>query len=202
MPLARPRPSGYNSVDAKLLGVEKGLTTRDLALATGESFNKVQVRASTCIEYVRMATSNGRALVIGNSASNATLVTAYPNKKTGLLATVRGYESYAKGLIANTTVRGSLQTLQFVWANCNPNTAATGVFWLFWCGSFIARAAAHPAELASPGCSPSSHLFPLPLLPSLCSDSAFAVPLPCGQGLTLSITFAIAHPCCQGDSTT
>ena len=55
---------------------------------------------------------------VGNPDSPAQTITSYPNRPTGFLASVRGYEEYTK-LAQNAVARGPLKTLQFVWANCN-----------------------------------------------------------------------------------
>lgn len=110
---------GYNAQDAKLLGQESGLAAQDLKLEAGEHFVKAQIKAGPCVEFLRLVTSKGRVFEAGNAASPTQLITSYPNKPTGFLAAVRGYEAYKKTADGSTT-RSSLQTLQFVWANCNP----------------------------------------------------------------------------------
>lgn len=57
-------------------------------------------------------------LELGNKESATQLITSYPNRPTGFLASVRGYEEYEKAP-AGGLMRGPLKTLQFVWANCN-----------------------------------------------------------------------------------
>jgi hypothetical protein len=73
---------------------------------------------------VRFATNQGRALAIGEANSTTATTTTYPNKKTGFLAAIRGYEGYTKTLGSTVMLRGAMHTLQVVWANCN--TAASG----------------------------------------------------------------------------
>jgi hypothetical protein len=76
---------------------------------------------------VRLATNQARALAVGDANSSAPTVTTYPNKKTGFLGAIRGYEAYTKTLGTAVTIRGPLRTLQVVWANCNAPGAAAGM---------------------------------------------------------------------------
>lgn len=126
--------AGNSTADAALLGMQSGLAEKALALAADETVTKVQLRARDCLEYVRFVTSKARVLAAGNAASNATLVTAYPNRAGGFLGAVRGYEQYARAL-AGVTVRGPLSTFQLVWAACVANTTREYLAFLGWVGS-------------------------------------------------------------------
>ena len=71
---------------------------------------------------MRLITNKGHTFAVGNSASTAPLLAAFPNKQGGFLAAIRGYEQYTQGG-GTATIRGPLETLQFVWAHCNPVAA-------------------------------------------------------------------------------
>lgn len=78
----------------------------------------------SCVEYLRLSTNEGRALEIGNADSPLQTIASYPNRASGFLAAVRGYEEYAKAE-GGATMRGPLKTLQMVWANCNVEGGAS-----------------------------------------------------------------------------
>ncbi|KAI8473107.1 MAG: hypothetical protein J3K34DRAFT_193576 [Monoraphidium minutum] len=109
---------GYNSQDAKIIGAERNMETRDIILGAGEHISKAQIKYSNCVEFVRLVTNRGRVLELGNKDSALQLITSYPNKPTGFLAAIRGYEEY-HAMASGASLRGPMRTLQFVWANCN-----------------------------------------------------------------------------------
>ncbi|KAI8463025.1 MAG: hypothetical protein J3K34DRAFT_445591 [Monoraphidium minutum] len=105
---------GYDARNAQMLGIQKNLAEVDLALAPYEGVTKVELReaaGSKCIEWIKLTSSKGKSVVIGNGKSGQPIQTATATKG-GFLATVRGYEDYMKG---QAVTKGGLQQLQFVW---------------------------------------------------------------------------------------
>ncbi|GBF88056.1 hypothetical protein Rsub_00768 [Raphidocelis subcapitata] len=110
---------GWDATNARLLGQDANLFSTEIKLIPGEYVNKVQIKAEGCVEFLRFVTNKGRTFEIGNKDSPVQLITSYPNKPTGFLAAIRGYEEFSK-LADGSSGRGPLRTLQFVWGNCNP----------------------------------------------------------------------------------
>ena len=65
-----------------------------------------------CIEFIRLTSSKGKTVAIGNAKSASPVAVAVANKKDGFLAAVRAYEDYYKG---KAVTKGGLQQLQFLW---------------------------------------------------------------------------------------
>jgi hypothetical protein len=82
----------------------------------------------SCPEFLRLVTNKGRTFEIGNKDSPSQLISSYPNRPSGFLASVRGYEEVAKSA-SGAVGRGPLKTLQFIWANCNALPGAGGSEW-------------------------------------------------------------------------
>lgn len=65
-----------------------------------------------CVEFLRLTTSKGKTVAIGNAKSGSPIQAAAANKKDGFLAAIRGYEDYYKG---KPVTKGGLQQLSFLW---------------------------------------------------------------------------------------
>ncbi|KAF8063666.1 Prx [Scenedesmus sp. PABB004] len=109
---------GWQAANARRLGVEKAggaaLHEKDIALSPGESIVKVEYKFGSCVTYLRLVTSAGRALAVGDPDAPGPLQSSGPEAggAGGWLAYFKGY-THGPNTDAAT---GPLEQLQLVWA--------------------------------------------------------------------------------------